>query len=531
MNKALNLRYRPQKISELDHLSAQKALLKIFQSGQVPHAFLFSGPKGIGKTSAARIVAKAINCERVRERDRERVKDLPAGRQNFEPCGECATCISITNGTNLDVLEIDAASNRGIDDIRELRDKIKLAPSSAKFKVYIIDEVHMLTNEAFNALLKTLEEPPEHAIFILCTTVVEKLPETITSRCTRINFKKATKEEVVEKLKKINQKEGFKFKEEDLAKIAQVAGGSFRDAIKILEQAATSSVDEVLEVAGGGKASDFLNLMADRKTKEALVWLGGAVDEGVNLRLLIEEMLGILRETLLKKYGLEMEETVEKGLTENLSLAELKSLINLLTQAAVELRTAVIPQLPLEMAVVEWSELGKQKWDGGSEKLDSEVGSGKVAAERKIEEKKKVSSDQDITPQHPASHLPPLISVKLEEILNKWPEVLEKVKPLNHSIQAFLKASRPLAVDEEYLTLEVFYKFHKDQLETDHCRRIVEQVCGQVLSLPIKIKYVLGEKPKKVVVESVAAPVASKPSEDDLVHLAEEIFNGGSIIN
>jgi len=545
MTKALNLKYRPQKISELDQVSAQKALLKIFESGKFPHSFLLSGPKGIGKTSAARIVAKAVNCEKVAKETKE-----PKGTKEFEPCGKCATCVSITNGTNLDVLEIDGASNRGIDDIRELRDKIRLAPSSAKYKVYIIDEVHMLTNEAFNALLKTLEEPPEHAVFVLCTTAPEKLPDTIVSRCTRITFKKATKEEVVGKLEKIVKEEGFKFKTEDLAKIAKAAGGSFRDAIKLLEQATSSSVDEVLGVVGGVRVEDFLTLLAQRKTKEALVWLDKSVKEGINLRMFTEEVLEVLRQSLLGKYGVQAEETVGEWQDNDLTIDQLKGLINLFAKAALELRSAVIPQLPLEMVVIDFSE-GEVK----VELMDSEAGGERLEAKKEREEKKKDSSSPDITPraagiafgdarQYQASHLPPLTSIRLEEILNKWPEVLAKVKPLNHSIQAFLRATRPLSIEEEFLTLEVFYKFHKDQLESDKCRKIVEEVCGQVLAVPVKIKYVLGERPKRIIPTPVAVPVTteglaeissppvkSEVGEDDLVKLAEEIFNKSNVIN
>ena len=155
-------KYRPQKIAEIDNPEVREKLEKILSSGKPPHAFLFSGPKGTGKTSSARIIAKSLNCEK--------------NNGKGEPCNRCSTCLSITNGTNLDILEIDAASNRGIDEIRDLRDKIRLAPAGARKKIYIIDEVHMLTTEAFNALLKTLEEPPEHALFVLCTTNAEKLP-------------------------------------------------------------------------------------------------------------------------------------------------------------------------------------------------------------------------------------------------------------------------------------------------------------------------------------------------------------------
>jgi len=224
------LKYRPQKLDDLDILSVRNTLVNILKSGTIPHAYLFAGPKGTGKTSAARILAKAINCE-----------------SKNPPCNKCDQCVSITNGTNIDVIEMDAASNRGIDDIRALRDIIKLAPAKAKSKIYIIDEAHMLTIEASNALLKTLEEPPSHVYFILATTNPEKLIETIKSRTTLIQFTKATTEETKRSLKRIIKKEKFitksvmLIKNEELDQIIKLSEGSFRDAVKLLELYAKDS--------------------------------------------------------------------------------------------------------------------------------------------------------------------------------------------------------------------------------------------------------------------------------------------------
>ena len=215
------LKYRPQKIDELDIAEVRESLTRIVASGRVPHAFLFSGPKGTGKTSAARIIAKIVNCE-----------------SKARPCNKCLQCTQINKGSNIDVIELDAASHRGIDDVRLLRDAVKLSPAKASKKVYIIDEVHMLTLEASNALLKTLEEPPEHVMFILATTNPEKLIETIRSRTTNIAFRKATAEEIVRSLSRAVKGEKMKINEESLNEMAGASGGSFRDAVKILEQLA-----------------------------------------------------------------------------------------------------------------------------------------------------------------------------------------------------------------------------------------------------------------------------------------------------
>lgn len=490
MITALNLKYRPQKIKELDLCSAREALKKIFEGGKIPQAFLFTGPKGIGKTSAARIIAKAVNCQKI-------------SKNEYEPCGECSSCVSIANGTNLDVLEIDAASNRGIEDIRDLREKVKLAPFSAKFKVYIIDEAHMLTTEAFNALLKTLEEPPPHTLFILCTTTPEKLPETIVSRCTKINFKKASVSEIKEKLRIISQKEGFNFEDKDLEKIARVSEGSFRDAIKILEQSASSSVDEVIGTLKEFLVADLLKFLSQRQTKEAILWIGKAVEKGANLRVLTEEVLKILRENLLAKYGVEMEideQNQVKGFTEQ----DLRILIDLFSRAALELKNAVIPQLPLELAVIEWGEICSSQSPTPK----------KQEREEEVVNTSQSSSDFNIPND--------------EEVLAKWSQVLEKVKPMNHSVQAFLKASRPVGFQNDCLVLEVFYKFHKDQLENGKSRKIVEDACAQVFGRPIKVKFILCQKPfqdKKTSSTQTDLPKV----DEDIIKLAEEIFGGKPI--
>jgi len=330
------LKYRPQTLEDLDLDSVREQLKKIVSSGNIPHALLFAGPKGTGKTSAARIIAKIVNCEK-------------QGKKLTEPCNKCGQCKSIAKGNNIDVIELDAASNRGIDDVRVLRDTIKLSPASAKKKVYIIDEAHMLTLEASNALLKTLEEPPEHVVFILATTNAEKLIETIRSRTTLIEFHKASPEETVRSLRSVVKGEKLKIDKETLLSISEMSDGSFRDAVKILEQLVSQKVKlekaEVEEYLFKRKAfneKEFINTLSAKDAKKALLGIEYFVTKGVSVENVIDSLITVLRESLLTKVGLGGEEIP------NLSKENLISLIELLTSARSQIAFSPIEELPLE---------------------------------------------------------------------------------------------------------------------------------------------------------------------------------------
>lgn len=323
------LKYRPQTIEELDIVSVRDSLKSIVKSGEIPHALLFSGPKGTGKTSTARILSKIINCE---------------SRLTTKPCNKCENCLSITNGSNIDVIEMDAASNRGIDDIRALRDVVKLSPSKSKAKIYIIDEAHMLTTEASNALLKTLEEPPSHVYFVLATTNPEKLIETIRSRTVTINFTKATSEETKRSLMRIIKSEKIKINEGELTKIARLSKGSFRDAVKLLEQ--HTKDDNFLNNQKTFDTDNFIELL---KTKNAL----GLIDEvekasknGLSIETITESILGELQKELIKV----VINKEQLGITKD----ELIYLIELMLEAQEFNNVTPIEDLPLQIAIIKW---------------------------------------------------------------------------------------------------------------------------------------------------------------------------------
>jgi len=341
------LKHRPQTIQELDNQNVKEKLTLLLQNKNIPHAFLFTGQKGTGKTSSARIIAKAINCE----------ENLYANKSNgFEPCNTCNNCKSITQGNCPDVIEMDAASNRKIDEVRDLISKIKFNPIIARYKVYIIDEVHMLTNEAFNALLKTLEEPPKNTIFILATTEINKLPKTIISRCLQVNFGKAKQEDILEMLKKLNEKEKLEIEENILKLIANHSENSFRDATKTLEEISINfknkkiTLEEIQSFIGLSENNfDLLQIIANKDLKKALEKLEIFAQNGGDTKTLIETLLTNLHDLLLKKNGIKIE-------TEdyNFSIKEIAVLIKLFQEAYNGLKYSPIETLPLEVSIVEY---------------------------------------------------------------------------------------------------------------------------------------------------------------------------------
>lgn len=342
-----SLKYRPKKIEELDNSKIKDQLIKILKSETLPHAYIFVGQKGTGKTSSARIFAKAINCLNNDYGKKSKIKE------NFEPCNQCENCLSIDSNSFNDVIEMDAASNRGIDEVRNLIKDASFTPMSGKYRVFIIDEAHMITTDGFNALLKTLEEPPKTTIFILATTNLEKIPKTIVSRCLKVNFGKALKKDIIEMLKKIAGFEKLNYDEKFYELIARHSDYSFRDAAKILEEVSIQKIKtiEELEVYLGirGK-NNLLEIIEKKDVKKTFSWIEEFYQNGGNFKNLIEEMLENLRIQLLLKKGVEIEN--EKPI--NLTFNEITKLIKLLLQAYQQLKSTPIDSIPLEIAMAEF---------------------------------------------------------------------------------------------------------------------------------------------------------------------------------
>lgn len=483
------LKYRPQKIEELDIAPVRESLGAIVKSGRIPQAFLFSGPKGTGKTSAGRILAKIVNCEN--------------NKKLAEPCNRCDQCLATTKGTNIDVIELDAASHRGIDDVRLIRDAVKLAPAKAKKKVYIIDEAHMLTPEASNALLKTLEEPPAHVFFILATTNPEKLLETIRSRIVNINFRKATADEIVRSLGRVVKGEKIKIETEALALIALAANGSFRDAAKTLElmlsegrSLVKDKVEQYLFQTKIVDPKEFFEVLINKDVKKALGQIEKISLSGGSIPLFLEQTIGVFRANLLAKVGVGTDEHPE------VSKQDLLALIDLFTHAAQQMKGTLIEELPTEIAVI--------KWCARTEEADKQ--------ELPVPKQDKQNPDE-VKIKKPAKSLKEVS----EEV---WKSILAQVKPINTSIEALLRAAKPIGFDGKNMTLGVFYRFHKERLEDVHHRRILEEVIESVLGTPVRVICTLTEPPARPVpVEKPEAKAVLTEGEDkDIIKIAEEIF-------
>ncbi len=352
MSQAFYRVWRPVLWDEVvgqDHIV--QTLKNAIATDRVAHAYLFAGPKGTGKTTSARLLAKAVNC-------------LDPDKSN-QPCNKCENCLAVNEGRFLDLIEIDAASNTSVDDVRELRDKINFAPSQGKFKVYIIDEVHMLSTSAFNALLKTLEEPPSHVIFILCTTEIHKIPATVLSRCQRHEFRRIPVPTIVKKLNELTKKEKIKVEAEALSLIARQATGSMRDAISLIDQLSSMSktitlktAQEVLGTATSQSVIELVDTILREESGSGLEIIHKALDGGTDPRQYARQVVDYLRDLLVIKMqaGQDLELTPEtrekmKEQAGKFEISRLVAVINSFSEASTDLKANWHPGLGLELAL------------------------------------------------------------------------------------------------------------------------------------------------------------------------------------
>lgn len=502
---SLYRKYRPHNFDNLVGQDFIKdTLVNALKTNHVSHAYLFSGPRGTGKTSAARLMAKALNCTKLGD--------------NYEPCNECEFCEDINNGRLIDLIEIDAASNRGIDEVRDLKEKINFAPTRSKYKIYIIDEVHMMTKEAFNALLKTLEEPPSHVYFILATTEVHKIPETIISRCQRFDFKRINKKALMTRLSYIAQKEGIQAQDSALELISRYVDGGLRDAIGLLEQLtidkkiALEQVQEILGVSSISLLTSLYDVLLANDVKNALNIINDLHTQGSDLKQFLHEFIDLLREKMLTHIN---DEELDKA-------SRLISMIEIFeeTKAMPEVD---IPQLPLEIAVI------KITGNYSRPEVLTPIAQETERAHKPIEREEKKVAAPEVAKKSAEEKEPEndekenIVPLTISYLKEKWPRITERVK--RPALRMSLRSGTPIIVDGVNVTIEFDTKFHRDKV-MEHDNRIeLESIIRDIFQKSVKISTTV----KELEIKSVIADVNSSEegnSEDDLTDQALEIFGG-----
>lgn len=477
-------KWRPQTFDEVvsqEHVT--QTLKNAVLSGRIAHAYLFSGPRGVGKTTCARILAKSLNC----------IKGA-----TVDPCGECASCREIINGNSIDVIEIDGASNRGIDEIRLLRENVKYSPARGKYKIYVIDEVHMLTEPAFNALLKTLEEPPPHIIFILATTEPKKIPLTILSRCQRFNFRSIPSKDIKKCIKDIIDKEKFDYEEEAIISIARRAEGSIRDALSLVDTVLSYSTDkairqgdlnDILGISSMGTISQIRNALIQRRSNDALNIIEHVSRDGQDLILFLKEIIEDLRNLAIVKISSTPSEVADisdeslkelKAISGQMDTEDILSILRMLCNTEVEMKRSSHPRIDLEASVINICLRPQiESLDNILRKLKKLEKGAHEPLEQKPE---KMATRSSKTPEKKQEDVvlkedstTNVLSETSHEIDEGWGKTISLIKEKKTSLGSLLEQAKLQGVEGGRLLLgfENGNSFIKDQLEDNNHRQII----------------------------------------------------------
>ena len=528
--QALYRKWRPRTFDEVvgqEHVV--RTLRNALISGRIHHAYLFAGPRGTGKTTTARLLAKAVNC---------------LAPEDQRPCNECAICQAVNEGRLLDLFEIDAASKNSVEDVRELRERIGLSPGEARYRVYVIDEVHMLSNAAFNALLKTLEEPPPHAIFVLATTESHKIPATVLSRCQRFDFRRVPVTDIVDRLERLAEQEHIVAEREALILIARQATGSMRDAESLLDQLASYdgggiTVAQVRAALGTGASETVLQVaeaLAGGDVARGLGAINAAVDEGADPRQFARQMVEHLRALLMMRLEsgpvlLHVSEDMRPRLAEQAAAFSPRALaraVRLFNQAATEAKGGWQPQLPLEMAFVEAALPPEPAGPASPPQpaqsaprtpppthhsapspkpapVSSPARPGPAPARSSSPAPSRPAAaarePEPVYSSNPASSPPPGDGSLTPEVLRgRWPEFLNVLRPRNLALEALMRSCEPVAVEGDVVLLGFVHNFHRGKVEEEVNKRLVEDVLSGLVGQRYRVRCVLAGQ------EHAAAP-------------------------
>jgi DNA polymerase-3 subunit gamma/tau len=522
--QALYRRWRSRKFDEVigqEHVT--RTLQNALATDRIAHAYLFTGPRGTGKTTTARLLAKAVNC---------------LGEGPVKPCGECRICRAVDEGRLLDMIEIDAASNRGIDEIRDLREKVGFRPGEARIKFYIIDEVHMLTDPAFNALLKTLEEPPPHVIFVLATTEPHKIPMTIVSRCQRFDFRRIPLAEITRWLAHIAEAEGLAIEPAALEYIARQGGGSMRDAISLLDQLTAygsdtitlAQVQAVLGAVTSQAVMDLADSLIERDLARGLDVINRVIGDGAEPRQFTREFVEYLRGLLLLKMGdgagllraSVSDETLAQMQAQAPRLAPrtLLRATRLFNEAALEMKVGFLPQLPLELAFVD-SVLDEGAAPEPATPAAPAPARSQSSAPHAAQSRPASSASSAPKAEPPAakSSPPPAAeqaspaaagSLAFSAVESKWPDILARLRQADKMVEALVRSVRLAGAEGTTVILEASSDWYKGRIEQPNAKSNIERCMSEELGTPARLRCVVkGKSPLPL----SAAPASSPAGE------------------
>lgn len=508
--KAIYRKFRPTRFSDVlgqEHIT--KILKNQIKNDNIAHAYLFSGTRGTGKTSTARIFARAVNCT-----------------DEDSPCNACEICSKILDESIMDIIEIDAASNNSVEDIRELRENSKYPPSSCKYKVYIIDEVHMLSKGAFNALLKVLEEPPKHLIFILATTEVEKLPATIISRCQRYDFKRVSVENIIKNMKNISNEAGVNIDLKALELIARNSDGAMRDALSILDQCLSFSNEEitydyvvsVLGIVNNDLMFSIINDIIDRSTEKVLNSLSEVIEEGIDIRQFIKDMITHFRNLMVVKTSQNVENSINqteeyisklREQANKIDLEKIISFLNILTETENKCKYSSQPRILLEVDLIKMMSLPKEL-DLVSlltriEKLEEQIKTGNIIPTNNLVARKEGKPREKIeenTRPREKSNETSLEGKTLDEnvgfetVESRWQEILQTIKTKKIALHALIKEGKLVNFRNNILTISFNdgFGFHRDALNKEENKESIETIIKSVLNIKVELKLIMKDK-------------------------------------